>query len=346
MKLHLKTKFIFDSRPNKLVYYLIVFFVLNFHQAFSQKDTNYIVQFERPYNIQFNTWLNKFDFFINPPRFSNSTELIKLSPNISLQTGLSLGLKYVTVAFGVQVPRTNGNERKFGRTNYYDFSFSYYQSWGGGEVYSRSFVGAYRTLGADTNLSIRPDANIQAHGLNLFYNINYKKFSYRSALSMAEFQRKSSGSILVMCGLGYRSMKADSSVIPTNIDNSKNYGELTGMNFLRLWHLNFRPGYAYNFCFKGGTWFISPSAFLGLGVATYKINSLSKEQTGLSYEFDTHAKLSIGRNGNKYFWNVFVIYDGSLNSFGYPNFVANQSTSLGFNFGYRFYNLIPKIKWL
>jgi hypothetical protein len=334
------------SNKRKITAVFILLFLSLFLNSFAQKDSNYIVQFDRPYNIQLNSWLNKIDFFINPPRFSNASERIKLSPNMSVQTGVSLGLKHVTVAFGVQLPRTSGNERKFGRTNYYDFSFSYYQSWGGGEVYSRSFLGAYRTLGADTNLSIRPDANIQSHGLNLFYNRNFKKFSYRSALSMAEFQRKSSGSILIMFGVGYRSIKTDSSIIPANIDNKQNYGELAGMNYLRLWHLNFRPGYAYNFCFKGGTWFISPSAFLGLGLAAYKINSISLVQNGLTYELDTHAKLSFGRNGNKYFWNAFIIYDAALNSFGYPNFTAYQSTSLGLNFGYRFHKLIPKIKWL
>lgn len=329
----------------KPCFFLLVLWQFNV-PVFAQKDTNYITQFERPYNIQTNTWLNDFGFFINPPRFSFSKEVLKITPNISLQTGLSLGLKYFAVAFGIQIPNTNSNEGKFGRTNYYDFSFSYYQMWGGGEIYSRSFEGAYRTRGNDTNISIRPDAKIEDHGINFFYNFNFKKFSYRSALSMAEFQKKSSGSFLIMCNTGFKSIKADSSLIPNNIDSIKNYGELTGMNFLRLWRLNFRPGYAYNFCLKGGKWFISPSAFLGLGIATYKINNKQSFQTGNTLEFNSHAKLSIGKNGDKYFWNVFITYDGSLNAFDYPNFVAFQSTSIGFNVGYRFYKLIPKIKWL
>jgi hypothetical protein len=342
-----KLKNLFSTKTVTKKYFVTVFVLVLFcSSVLAQKDTNYIVQFERPYNIQTNTWLNDFGFYINPPRFSYSKEVLKLSPNISLQTGISLGLKYFTVAFGVQIPRTSGNEDKFGRTNYFDFSFSYYQMWGGGEIYSRSFVGAYRIRGNDSNVSIRPDAKIEDHGLNFFYNFNYKKFSYRSALSMAEFQKKSSGAFLIMGNAGIKSIRADSSLIPNNIDSVKNYGELTGMNFLRLWRLNFRPGYAYNFCFKGGKWFISPSAFLGLGIAAYKINNNKFNETGTSLEFDTHAKLSIGKNGNKYFWNVFVTYDGNLNAFNYPNFVAFQSTSIGVNLGYRFYKLIPKIKWL
>jgi hypothetical protein len=345
MSANLNTQFSIKTVAKKS---FITVFVLSLFcsYAFAQKDTNYITQFERPYNIQTNTWLNNFGFYINPPRFSDSKKVIKITPNSSIQTGVSLGLKYVTVAFGVQVPRTNGNEGRFGKTNYYDFSFSYYQMWGGGEIYSRSFNGAYRTLGNDTNVLIRPDTKIEDHGVNFFYNFNYKKFSYRSALSMAEFQKKSSGSFLVLCNVGYKSTHADSSLIPNNIDSVKNYGELAGMNYLRLWRLNFRPGYAYNFCLKGGKWFISPSAFLGLGVAGYKVNSVKDFETGTSLEFDTHAKLSVGKNGHKYFWNLFVTYDGNLNAFSYPNFVAFQSTSIGINAGYRFYKLIPKIKWL
>ncbi len=332
---------------NKLIgtFALFYFSLLGF-KSHTQKDTNYILQFERPYNIQINSWLNNFDFYINPPRFSNSKELLKISPNLSWQSGLSLGLKYFTIALGLQVPGTNGEEKTFGRTNFYDFSFSYYQSWGGGEIYSRSFNGAYRTLGADTNLSIRPDSKIEAHGLNLFYNFNYKKFSYRSALSMAEFQKKSSGSILIMTNFGFKSIRADSSLIPSNIDSLKNYGELTGMNYLRLWNINFRPGYAYNFCFRGGRWFISPSAFFGFGVAAYRITNKINDEADLSYELSNHAKLSIGKNGDKYFWNIFVNYDGALNGFTFPNFVGFQSTSFGFNVGYRFHKLIPALKWL
>lgn len=345
MKTNLKTIFSIKTVTKKCFVTVFVLFLFKTN-LFAQKDTNYITQFERQYNFQTNTWLNNFGFYINPPRFSESKEVIKLTPNISLQTGVSLGLKYFTVAFGVQVPRTNGNEDKFGKTNYYDFSFSYYQKWGGGEVYSRLFNGAYQTKGNDSNVSKRPDAKIEDHGLNFFYNFNYRKFSYRSALSMAEFQKKSSGAFLVLCNVGFKSIRADSSLIPNNIDSVKNYGELAGMNFLRLWRFNFRPGYAYNFCFKGGKWFVSPSAFLGLGIAGYKINNLKDFETGTSLEFDTHAKLSIGKNGHKYFWNIFVTYEGNLNAFSYPNFVAFQSTSIGINAGYRFYKLIPKIKWL
>ncbi|MES2379774.1 MAG: DUF4421 family protein [Bacteroidota bacterium] len=327
--------------------FILLFGLLSSYNSYAQKkDTNYIAQFYRPYNIQLNSWLNNFDFYINPPRFSNSRELLKLSPNLSWQTGVSLGLKYFTVSLGVQVPGTNGDEKTFGRTNFYDFSFSYYQSRWGGEIYSRSFSGIYRTLGVDTNLSIRPDVKILANGLNLFYNFNHRKFSYRSALSMAEFQRKSSGAMLMMCNLGFKSIQADSSLIPPNIDSKQNYGELSQMNHLRLWHINFRPGYAYNFCFKGGTWFISPSAFLGLGLASFMVVNPTTTKKGINFDADTHAKLSMGRNGDQYFWNVFVNYDASLNAFGYPNFVAFQSTSFGFNIGYRFYRLIPKIKWL
>lgn len=316
------------------------------YNAWAQKDTSYIVQFERPYNLQFNTWLNTFDFYINPPRFSNSQEALRLTPNMSLQSGLSLGLKYVTIAFGVQVPGTHSNVKTFGRTNYYDFSFSWYQKLLGFDIYSRSFSGIYRTLGADTNVSIRPDATIDAHGLNWFFNFNHKRFSYRSSLSMAEFQKKSSGALLLMINMGYRGIRGDSSLIPPGMDKKENYGELTGMKAVGIVHINVRPGYAYNICMKGGRWFVAPSAFAGLGVASYQLKSTRGQKDGWVPELDGHVKLSVGNNGSKYFWNVFGVYDVSGNQFGWPNFVIFQSVSFGFNAGYRFQRLIPSIKWL
>ncbi len=324
--------------PIALIYF-------SFH-ATAQKDNNYIVQFEKPYNIQFNTWLNDYNFKINPRQLSNDGKTIAVSPNISLQSGLSFGLKYVTLAFGVQVPGTNNNEKSFGRTNYFDFGFSYYQSFFGVDIYSRSFSGAYRIVGLDTLADVRPDTKIGSYGLNLFYNFNHKKFSYRSALSLAEFQKKSSGAFLLMSNIGNRTIDADSSLIPEKNDSSENYGVLESLQYLQLWHINIRPGYAYNFCFNDGKWFISPSAFVGAGWASYQIRNLQNSISGNSFEANAHIKISTGNNHPDYFWNFFLTYDIAINTFPSNMSVANESGSFGFNIGYRFKKLIPKIKWL
>jgi len=316
-------------------------FAINF-----EKDTSYIVQFERPYNIQFNTWLNGYVFFINPSLFSVDKTQIRIAPNLSWQTGASLGLKNITLSLGFQVPGTESDPERYGKTDYFDFSGGYYPSYIGGEIYARKFAGVYSNIGANKQARIRSDVIINAYGLNIFYFSNHKKFSFRSSISLAEYQKKSSGSFVLLGNLGFKSIMGDSTIIPRTLGGNENYGDLEFLKGIQIYHFNFKPGYAYNLISKNQKWFLSPGVFIGAGLSKYNIYSKIKNTDGFSFDLDLHSKFSIGFNDPKYFWNFYFMYDSSINQFRESNSVGTHSTSFGFNLGYRFQKFIPTIEWL
>lgn len=305
-------------------------------------DTVYIEQFDKQNNLQLNTWLTDVDFTVNP-QLENKDFAVKLSPNVRSQIGMSFGLKKVTLFLGVQIPGSESNTHIYGKTQYIDFSFGYFKNKWGGEIYYRNFNGLYRSANDATPRTIRPDARLTHYGLSLFYSFN-KKFSYRSAIAQQERQRISSGSFVLLGNVNYRSMVADSSVIPQSIDTENNFGQLNGLTDLRFTTFNIRPGYGHNFVFKKGLFFVSPSAFIGAGVGSFEYRGNKGVQQGLIVDFDVHSKLSIGFNHTLWFGNIFMMTDHSLNVFD-SNLVSLQTVSFGINIGYRLRSFFG-VKWL
>lgn len=311
-------------------------------QTGNSTDTIYIEQFEKQNNIQVNTWITDVNFTINP-QLENKNFMIRLSPNVRNQIGVSFGLKKVTLFLGGQIPGTESNTGAFGKTNFIDFSFAYFKNRWGGEIYFRTFNGLYRSANDVTPRTIRSDARLTNYGFNLFYSFN-KKFSYRSAISQQELQRKSSGSFVILGNIHYRSMVADSSIIPAPIDNFSNFGALTGLADIRFTTINFRPGYGHNFVFKNGLFFISPSLFGGIGLGAYEFRGSGGIHAGTNIDFEAHGKLSMGFNHKHWFGNIFMMGDRSFNVFD-ANLVSLQTISYGINLGYRLRSFFG-IKWL
>lgn len=309
-------------------------FSLNFFGALNcradSKDTLYIRQFERPYNIQINNWIDNYVFTRSMTQVPGAVPA-RLSPNLGYQSGVSLALKYITLSAGYQLPHSNNDIQTYGRTRYFNFMFSYYQKKYGVDVYYGSYRGLYLNPEySNDDFHKYPDATLQLHGINIIRNFNPHRFSYRSSISLAECQRKSCGSFLTMLSLGYRGMQFP--------DNS-----LTPATHYAFGFAQIRPGYAYTFCAKDGLFFMMPSVFGGIGCSYMKAGNPFAEQ--ICFEYGLHAKISAGFNGKRAFINVFGLVERTGTSYANNEFI-NQYAYFGINAGYRFRHLIPGVKWL
>lgn len=295
-----------------------------------EKDSTFIHQFERRYNIQLNNWIDQYTFSRSIQ--NNLTHApIQISPNLGYQSGVSLAMRYVTLSVGFQLPHSNNDIQTYGRTDYFNFLFSYFQSKIGIDVYAGFYNGLYAFANNNSNLYEKfPNASLQTYGLNIIRNFNHHKFSYRSAISLAELQHQSSGAFLFMANVGLRRIQfPDVSFIPAS--------------YYQFTFLHFKPGYAYNFCFKNGQWFIMPSLFAGLGISS--VLSFNPNDHSICFEKGIHSKFSAGYNGTTFFANVFGLYDYSQTSYD-NNTYTNAYSYLGINIGYRFKHLIRGVKWL
>lgn len=312
-------------------------------RAQNRKDTSFISQFEKQNNLQVNTWLTDVNFGINP-RLQNRNFSVELAPNSQGHAGISIGFKLIALFIGGQIPGTQSDLSIYGRTKYYDVLFGYFNRRWGGEIYYRDYDGLYRKANDATGITVRPDARLLNYGLSGYYVFNHKKFSYRSAIAQLELQKKTSGSFVMLINVHHRGLSADSSVIPANIDTVNNFKELQGLTAIQFNSFNIRPGYAHNFVFRKGLWFISPSLFAGAGIGNYLYKNGVGTSSGTNFDVDIHAKLSAGYNHKKLFFNVYIIHDQSINIFT-PSLISLQTTSFGFNFGYRL-NSFFGVKWL
>lgn len=307
-----------------------------------EEDTTYIVKFKRKYNIQFNSWLTDVNLLVLPRKQEKDLS-VKLEPNVRNQCGFALGLKHFTVAMGFQVPGTESNERKRGRTKYYDLSFGYFKRKFGGEIYYRYFQGMMRRKNDFAADMIRPDVFLATGGINFFYAANHKKFSMRSAISQQELQKQSAGSFVLLTNVQFRYSQSDSSIIAPVIDNKGNFDELSGLNQMQFITASVRPGYAYNLVSNGGRWFFSPAVFTGIGSGWYTTKCNADYRTGVPIDVAFHAKAFAGYNHPNWFVSAYYTYDGNVNVFK-SSLLALNTYCFGLNVGYRFNNI--GVKWL
>jgi hypothetical protein len=329
-------------KATQSVFILILFSITPYLAFADGGDTTYIKTFKRKYNVQFNSWLTDIDVLVNPIGKDKDFG-IKLQPNVKGQAGFAFGFKHFTVALGFQLPGTESDVDKRGKSQYYDFSFGYFQRKFGGEIYYRYFQGMQRGRNDFALATIRPDIYVSNGGFNFFYAANHKKFSMRSAFSQQEQQIKSAGSFLLLTNFQFRNLLADSSIIAPIIDNEPTFSDLAGLKQMRFITFSLRPGYGYNFLSKNGRWFFSPSIFLGLGSGWYTSQSNIGFKTGLPIDAALHAKIFVGYNHPEWYISAFYAHDSNLNIFK-SSFVNLDTRSVGINLGYRINSI--GTKWL
>ncbi len=195
-------------------------------------------------------------------------------------------------------------------------------------------------------VKVRTDAGLFAYGFNGYYAFNHKKFSFRSALKNQELQCKKAGSLVLMTSVGMKSINADTALVQGDFNTPANVSRFNDLFGLRIIHFSMRPGYAYNFIFKGGKFFISPASFIGAGFSKILISKDQQELRANSIDFDWHSKFAVGLNSQKYYCNIYSLYDITLNKLSPNTTTSFNNFFIGFNFGYRFKHLIKKAKWL
>lgn len=310
--------------------------------SFGERDTNYIKPMQKVYSVSLTSWLNSWVFYIDPPFISGNKNNINLAPNLIPQLGVGLGLKYASLSIAYNLPLYLINEQRYGQTRFFDIGLSYYKGYFGAETNLSLFSGMYQSTGVDQEITVRDDSHLRALFLNLYYVANHKKFSFRSAIKTQELQCKSAGSFIAMLHSGYRIIYADTPFVsdPTNT------GLLNNTQRFRQLILSLRPGYAYNFVFNKGTWFVTPALFVGGGFSNLQLGKKNQNTVTFSEDIDVHAKIALGYNGANYFFNAYASYDAALVQLQTNTAIAFNQTFIGFNVGYRFSNFSKKYAWL
>lgn len=236
-------------------------------------------------------------------------------PNDRYILGVGFNYKWLGINIGFNLPYINKDDTRYGTTQYLDLQTHLYLKNQTADIYLQNYEGYYLSnpyghLAGWPDVDSfphRPDIHTRVAGINWNYVINSDRFSYRAAFVQNEWQKKSSGSLLVGCGLYFVHTHADSSFIPHTIidpdffDQSQPYRA-------NLSSVAGNLGYAHTFVYKQH-WFLSLSLSLSLGLGNISIldEDPAKSENLLVSNINATEKIAFGFNSRSYFAGFSVV---------------------------------------
>ena len=189
--------------------------------------------------------------------FNGNKNKLEYSPNEGPSFGLHLQHKWI--GFSLTYGPPNLQEKKKGTSNYTSVILNSYGKKIGFDVYYLDYRGYYVSnnegihasnpnRNANDPFPQRNDLHTNTIGTNVYYILNFKKYSYRSTFVHNEIQKRSAGSIIINGSVSYYSIQSDSSLIPRfSTEFFQDVSKLANGQFLSVGIL---PGYSYTLVLK------------------------------------------------------------------------------------------------
>ncbi|RFS24920.1 DUF4421 domain-containing protein [Chitinophaga silvatica] len=236
-------------------------------------------------------------------------------PNTPFNIGFGANYRFIGVNLGFNLPFINRQNDKYGQTKYLDLQSHIYLRKIVVDFYGQYYKGYYianpdvvygKEYAKLNPYPQRPDLRNVDFGLNVQYVFNDKRFSYRAPNLQNEYQRRSSGSLIVGGEMFLGRIKGDSSLVPSNMKDTM------FLHDLRFYKTNISSlaanvGYAHTFVVRQH-FFLSLSLTAGLGgnANTFFLEDGSiKHNVGL--QFSNTVRASVGYNSHRYFAGIHYV---------------------------------------
>ncbi|HVB03405.1 MAG TPA: DUF4421 domain-containing protein [Chitinophagaceae bacterium] len=262
-------------------------------------DTSYYKTFEK-YLIVHSFLTSKYTS-LGLTGYTNS-ENIRYMPNTPLSVGLGVTYNFLTLNLGVGLGFLNNNSEEF-NTNYLDLQTHIYIRKVSLDLYGQFYKGYYlpgTVIPQYTGKNyFRPDLNVNFLGIAGYYIFNSGHFSYRASLVQDEWQKKSSGSLLLGGEIYYGSIYGDSDLIPGNLQAGYSTQKIHRVHFFEIGP---GAGYAYTFVFQQH-FFLTGAINLNAAFAYNREFGISTAfRIGINPNFTYRA--IAGYNGNRWAINL------------------------------------------
>ncbi len=146
----------------------------------------------------------------------------------------------------------------------------------------------------------RPDVQLKLIGISAYRVPNKEKFSYRAAITLNEWQKKSAGSALYGGTLYYGTAKGDSALVPKSIQNGFPQKDIDNINFMAI---GGGVGYAYTIVIDKH-FFITASAVGNLDLTLTSEDGINGKKGKTSVGPSVVAKGAIGYNSSN--WSIGI----------------------------------------
>lgn len=277
----------------------------------------------------------------------NGAKDLLFRPNNKVNFGVGASYRSLTLNIGVGIPGVNKDQDKYGETRYLDAQANVYTKHWATNIFLQRFKGYYLDTYTKEELGwqqatfypTRPDLvqfNLGASTVHIFNN---DRFSYRAAFNQDAWQRRSQGSFLAGGYLTYFHLRADSSLVPTQLLPQF----VDGLQIRRGGFLDIGPsaGYAYTLVL-GEHVFITASMVFGAGLsfqraATVVATAREDLRTVAGLGWHGQFRAGAGYNSARYFIGFsfnqenigYLIDERSSFHWGVGNFRFNVAKRFG-----------------
>lgn len=156
----------------------------------------------------------------------------------------------------------------------------------------------------NNNLYQRTDLVTGSFGGNIRYNLNFRKYSPKAMFSQTERQLKSAGSMSLGLRFNALGVQADSTLVPTNLQNDLNTFNLNQLSFVDL-----GLGIGYGYTFVRGKWFfnIGAMAFIVNQNLSFVGDNIQEEQS--SAQVNVQSRSALGFSNDNFYIGFTVLAD-------------------------------------
>ena len=272
-----------------------------------QYDSSYIVKFDNLLALRLVSPRRLYDFTL---KNTDSNDKVGYRPN--LQSAFGLGVSYRWLAFDVVFnPKWNRKKTdKYGKTDEFNIKATLYLERHLLDLVYRRYKGMHIINPEsyldpwDGMIPYRPDMINNNLSINYTIPFNYKKYSLKTSFLVDGRMKQSAGSFMYTVAFHLSSMKADSSIIPTEYEYAfDQYARISTYGFGLLQQAF---GYGYTFIYR--KFYLTLSAMPGLSLAVGSVESDGGRYSVSSADFMFASRNGVGYNSRRWYTGLYFIY--------------------------------------
>lgn len=272
-----------------------------------QYDTAYIDYYGNLFAIRLVSPRRLYDFTLKNRINENN---ITYRPNIQSAFGLGLTYRWLAVDM-VFSPKWNKKKNELrGETSEFNIKGTLYLKKQMLDVIMRRYKGLHianpndYTDPWDGIYPYRPDMKNFYFSASYTIPSNYTKYTPKSTFQLDGRMKKSAGSIMHISSLQLWSMRADSSIVPS--DYEQDITEDAHIVRSRMFMFQQSLGYAYTFVYRN--FYLTLSAMPGLSLAMGRVETDTESYNPVTVNFLLESKNGFGYNSRKWYTGFYFIY--------------------------------------
>lgn len=318
-------------------------------KEFSRVDKRYI----EPQQYNYTVMLQNTNTLESYTLSNKQGQEVVFAPRPSFKVGPYVGWRWLVLGYTIDFTHLNDGHNKRG------FDFSLYSNQVGFDIFFRNSGNDYqiRSMTLGDGIDTRPMKNVSFDGLessirgiNIYYIVNHKRFSYPAAFSQSTRQLISQGSPLAGIGYTRHSLKINADRLGELVkDRLGSQVEMMQLGDSTLHGANIHytdfslsGGYGYNWVFAP-KWLFAASLSVAVGYKKstgdlQRESSLLRDFSFRNFNLDGVGRVGIVWNNSRWYAGasaIFHTYNYEKSQFSTNTTFGNLNIYVGFNFGDR-----------